>query len=73
MGLSISKSLEVREKGRTENNIKVGKMFFYVILDFEIFTYLKNRRYLILIVNSRKFNVFIFLTGVIHHVMINGD
>ena len=30
-------------KERTENNIKVGKNFFNVVLDCKIFTYLKNK------------------------------
>ena len=46
-------------KGRTENLLKWGKFSFYGIVDCEIFTYLKNKKYLILIVN-KKFKIFEF-------------
>ena len=31
-------------KGRTEKLVKVGKFSFYVMVDCEIFTYLKNKK-----------------------------
>ena len=46
-------------KGRTEQLVKVGKFSFYVMVDCEIFTYLKNKKYLISVVN-RKFKTFDF-------------
>ena len=58
--LGTPKAGEVKEKEDLKTTLKWGKLFFDVILDHEILTYLKNEKYLILIVNSRKFNVFIF-------------
>ena len=55
----ISKAGEVKEKEELKTLLKRGKLFFDVILDPEIFIQLKNKKYLLLIVNSRQFNVFI--------------
>ena len=44
-------------KGRTENLSKWGKFSFYVMVDCESFTYLKNKKHLIIIVN-KKFKIF---------------
>ena len=50
-------------KGSTEKLVKVGKFSFYVMVDYlhviEIFTYLKNKKQLIIIVN-KKFKIFDF-------------
>ena len=48
-------------------------MFVCVILNSEIFTYLKKKKYLILIVNSKKVNFFYLFTGAIHDVIVSGD
>ena len=42
-----------------KNLSKWGKFSFYVMVDSEIFTYLKNKKYLIIIVN-KKFKIFDF-------------
>ena len=57
--LDISKVGEVNKKKELKTMLKWGKFFFHLILDWEIFRYLKNKKYLILIVNSRKFNGFL--------------
>ena len=36
--------LEVEEKEELKNLLKCGKFSFYVIVDREIFTYLKNKK-----------------------------
>ena len=50
--------LEV-EKEELKNWLKCGKFSFYVIVDREIFTYLKNKKQLILEAN-KKFKIFDF-------------
>ena len=50
---------EVEEKAELKNLLKWGKFSFHVTVDREIFTYLKNKKYLILIVN-KKFKIFEF-------------
>ena len=52
-------SLEVEEKEELKNLLKCGKFPFYVIVDREIFTYLKNKKQLILEAN-KKFKIFNF-------------
>ena len=54
--LRHSKAREVKEKEKLKTTLKWEKFFFDVILDREIFTYLKNKSYLILTVNSRNLN-----------------
>ena len=54
--LRHSKAREVKEKEKLKTTLKWEKFFFDVILDREIFTYLKNKNYLILMVNSRNLN-----------------
>ena len=44
---------------KRRNLSKWGKFSFYVMVDSEIFTYLKNKKYLIIIVN-KKFKIFDF-------------
>ena len=58
---------EEEEKEELENLLKWGKFSFYVTVDREIFTCLKNKKYVILIVQD-----FQFLIGTIHHVRVNG-
>ena len=50
-------ALEVKEKEELENLLKWDKFFFFVMVDGEIFTYLKNK--IVLIVN-KKFKIFDF-------------
>ena len=54
--LRHSKAGEVKEKEKLKTTLKWEKKFFDVNLDREIFTYLKNKNYLILMVNSRNLN-----------------
>ena len=54
-----TKSLEVEEKEERKNLLKWGKFSFYLIVNREIFTYLKNKKYLIFVVN-KKFKIFDF-------------
>ena len=49
----------MKEKEELKNLSKWGKFSFYVMVDSEIFTYLKNKKYLIIIVN-KKFKIFDF-------------
>ena len=49
----------MKEKEELKNLSKWGKFSFYVMVDSEIFTYLKNKKYLIIIVNI-KFKIFDF-------------
>ena len=49
----------MKEKEELKNLSKGGKFSFYVMVDSEIFTYLKNKKYLIIIVN-KKFKIFDF-------------
>ena len=51
-----TKALAVKKKEEPENLLKWGKFSFYVL---HIFIYLKNKKWLILIVN-KKFNIFDF-------------
>ena len=51
--------LEVEEKEELKNLLKCGKFSFYVMVDSEVFTYLKNKKFIILVVN-KKFLVFHF-------------
>ena len=37
-------SLEVEEKEELKNLLKCGKFSFYVMVDSEVFTYLKNKK-----------------------------
>ena len=62
----------MEEKEELKNMFKPGKLSFYVRVDREIFTHLKKKKKLILIVNKQKVHVFRFLNGTIHHVMVNG-
>ena len=39
-----TKALEVEEKEELKNLLKKGKFFFYVLVDHEIFTYMKNKK-----------------------------
>ena len=48
-----------KRKGRPEKLVKMGKFSFYVMVDRKIFTYLKNKKQVILIVN-KKFKIFDF-------------
>ena len=52
-------ALKVKAKEELKNLLKWGKISFYVMVDCEIFTYLKNKKFLILIV-SKKFKIFEF-------------
>ena len=52
-------ALELNEKEELKNLLKWGKFSFYVMVDCEIFIYLKNKKKLILIVN-KKFKIFEF-------------
>ena len=52
-------TLEVEEKEDLKNLLKWGKFSFYVMVDRKIFTYLKNKKYLILI-GYKKFKIFDF-------------
>ena len=68
--------MEVEEEEELKNLLKDGRFSFYVIVDREIFTYLKNKKQLILEAN-KKFKVFErftvpFLNGTVHHVLVNG-
>ena len=49
-----TEALEVEEKEELKNLLKWGKFSFYVIIDCEIFTDLKNKKQLILIVNKKQ-------------------
>ena len=49
-----TQALEVEEKEELKNLLKWGKFSFYVIIDCEIFTDLKNKKQLILIVNKKQ-------------------
>ena len=51
--------LEEDEKEELKNLLKCGKFSFYVIVDSEVFTYLKNKKWLVLEVN-KKFKIFDF-------------
>ena len=57
--LGIPKVGKVKEKEELKIMFIWGKFLFDVILDRGIFTYLKNKKLLIWIVN-REFNIFIF-------------
>ena len=52
-------TLKVKAKEELKNLLKWGKISFYVMVDCEIFTHLKNKKFLILIV-SKKFKIFEF-------------
>ena len=54
-----TEALNVEEKEELKNLLKRGKFSFYVMVDRRIFTYLKNKKKLILLVN-KKFKVFGF-------------
>ena len=47
---------EVVEKEELENLLMLGEFFFHVMVDREISTYMKNKKYLIWIVN-KKFKI----------------
>ena len=47
---------EVEEKEELKKLLMWGKFSFHVMVDCEIFTYLKNKKYVILIVN-KKFKI----------------
>ena len=49
----------MKEKEELKNLLKWGKFSFYVMVDCEVLTYLKNKKQLILIVN-KKFKIFDF-------------
>ena len=51
-----TQALEAKEKGELKNLLKWSKFFFYVMIEHEIFTQLKNKKQLILIVN-KKFKI----------------
>ena len=51
--------LEVEEKEELKNLLKYSKFSFYVIVVSQVFTYLKNKKQLILVVN-KKFTIFDF-------------
>ena len=57
---TIKNTLEEMKKRKLKTQLKWGKLLFYVIIHREIFTYLKNEKYLILFVDSSKFYVFLF-------------
>ena len=61
---------EVEEKKELKKLIKWGKFSFYLMVDSKIFTYLKNKKQLILIVN-KKFKIFRFSNRTIHHVTVS--
>ena len=44
--------LEIEEKEELKNLLKGGKFSFYVMIDDEVFTYLKNKKLLILEANK---------------------
>ena len=54
-----TEALNVEEKEELKNLLKRGKFSFYVMVDRRIFTYLKNKKKLILLVH-KKFKVFDF-------------
>ena len=39
-----TQALEIEEKEELKNLLKWGKFYFYVMVDREIFTYLKNKK-----------------------------
>ena len=47
---------ELEEKEELKNLLMWGKFSFHVMVDCEIFTYVKNKKYVILIVN-KKFKI----------------
>ena len=51
--LGISIAGEVEEKKELKNLLKWGKFSFHVMVDHEIFTYLKNTKQSILIGNKK--------------------
>ena len=51
--------LEVEKKEELKNLLKYSKSSFYVIVVSQVFTYLKNKKQLILVVN-KKFTIFDF-------------
>ena len=51
--------MEVEEKEELKNSLKWRESSFYVIVDREIFTYVKNKKWLIFVVN-KKFKIFNF-------------
>ena len=53
--------LEVEEKEELKNLLKGGKFSFYVMIDDEVFTYLKNKKLLILEAN-KNLKIFDFWT-----------
>ena len=57
--LGIPIAGQVEEKEDLKNLLKCGKFSFYVMVDRKIFTYLKNKKLLVLIVN-KKFKIFDF-------------
>ena len=52
-------TLEEKEKQELKNLLKWGKFSLYVMVDREIFTYLKNKKQLILAINE-TFKIFNF-------------
>ena len=54
-----TEALEVEEKGKLKNSLKLGKFSFPGMVDHEIFTYLKSKKQIILVVN-RRFKIFHF-------------
>ena len=62
-------------RSQTKKNWKCQsvKIIFDVILDRENFTYLENKKYLILVVDRRKSNVFNYLAKTMHHVEVSGN
>ena len=69
LGVPIAGELE--EVNELKNLFKWAKFPFCVMVDRKIFTYLKNKRLLLLIVN-KKIQDFRYLNGAIHHVIVNG-
>ena len=55
----VTLPLEVEEKEKLKNLLKCGKFSFYVIVESEVFTCLKNKKQLILEAN-KKFKIFDF-------------
>ena len=56
----------MKEKEELKNLSKWGKFSFYLMIDCEIFTYLKNKKSLIIIANKK------FKWNNIYHVLVNG-
>ena len=57
--LGISIAGEVEENEELKNFLEWGKFSFYIMVDHEIFVYLKNKKQLVLIVD-KMFKIFDF-------------